>query len=178
MVLDAEGLGVTIITTQGAGARLLQGLARAHGEGMDIATACALQLISLKNDCAALLLGQRLLQAGCARVKNAVKIQKVIEQFEAGTIDLEQARVQLQTLADEWAIDKTQRGEMYRSLQARLDHLNTKGAEFKTELQASHAHELKKLEDKLSKQEDRLSKQQAQTNALLEKLLNHTGSGM
>ena len=74
-----------------------------------------------------------------------------------------------------------------------LDKLKT---ELKTELQASHAHELKKLEDKLSKQEDRLSKQQArtnallekqedklskqqaQTNALLEKLLNHTGSGM
>ena len=55
-----------------------------------------------------------------------------------------------------------------------LDKLKT---ELKTELQASHAHELKKLEDKLSKQEDRLSKQQAQTNALLEKLLNH-GSGM
>jgi hypothetical protein len=49
-----------------------------------------------------------------------------------------------------------------------LDKLKT---ELKTELQASHAHELKKLED-------RLSKQQAQTNALLEKLLNHTGSGM
>ena len=56
-----------------------------------------------------------------------------------------------------------------------LDKLKT---ELKTELQASHAHELKKLEDKLSKQEDRLSKQQAHTNALLEKLLNHTGSGM
>ena len=49
-----------------------------------------------------------------------------------------------------------------------LDKLKT---ELKTELQASHAHELKKLED-------RLSKQQAQTNALLEKLLNHTCSGM
>jgi DNA-directed RNA polymerase alpha subunit len=74
-----------------------------------------------------------------------------------------------------------------------LDKLKT---ELKTELQASHARELKKLEDRLSKQEDRLSKQQAQTNALLEKqedrlskqqaqtnallekLLNHTGSGM
>jgi hypothetical protein len=56
-----------------------------------------------------------------------------------------------------------------------LDKLNT---ELKTELQASHAHELKKLEAKLSKQEDRLSKQQAQTIALLEKLLNHTGSSM
>jgi hypothetical protein len=49
-----------------------------------------------------------------------------------------------------------------------LDKLKT---ELKTELKAAHARELKKLED-------RLAKHQARTNALLEKLLNHTGSGM